>query len=56
MLTCREASRLLSESRDRKLGRREKARLLMHLALCRACRNFERHLGILRQAMRRYLG
>jgi putative zinc finger protein len=55
MLTCREASGLLSESRERKLGWRATLRLRVHLALCSACRNFDSNLRILREAMRRYV-
>jgi predicted anti-sigma-YlaC factor YlaD len=52
-LSCKEASRLLSQSMDRKMSVGELARLRLHLTLCDACRNFERQLKQLRQAVMR---
>jgi len=49
-LSCRDASRLLSQSMERKLSLAEQAKLRLHLALCDACRNFGRQLKRLRQA------
>ena len=50
-LSCREASRLLSQSMDRKLGLGERARLRLHLTLCDACSNFKRQLQALRKGV-----
>ena len=55
-LSCKEASRLLSQSMDRELTLGEHARLRVHLALCDACRNFNRQLKQLRQAVARLFG
>jgi hypothetical protein len=52
-LSCKEASRLLSQSMDRELTLGEQARLRLHLTLCDACRNFSRQLKVLRQAVAR---
>ena len=52
-LSCKEASRLLSQSMDRELTLGEHARLRLHLTLCDACRNFNRQLKQLRQAVAR---
>ena len=52
-LSCKEASRLLSQSMDRELSLGEAARLRLHLTLCDACRNFSRQLKQLRQAVAR---
>ena len=52
-LSCKEASRLLSQSMDRELSLGELARLRLHLTLCDACRNFDRQLKQLRQAVAR---
>jgi predicted anti-sigma-YlaC factor YlaD len=52
-LSCKEASRLLSQSLERKMSVGELARLRLHLTLCDACRNFERQLKQLRQAVMR---
>ncbi|HZS69154.1 MAG TPA: zf-HC2 domain-containing protein [Burkholderiales bacterium] len=52
-LSCKEASRLLSQSMDREMSVGELARLRLHLMLCDACRNFERQLKQLRHAVMR---
>ena len=52
MLTCKDASHLISESQERPLGFRERWSLRMHLWLCRNCRRFERQMALLRQALR----
>lgn len=51
MLSCREASRLQSDSLDRPLRLRERLALLLHLLLCRACTRAQRQLELLRTAM-----
>ena len=50
MLSCREATRLLSEAQDRKLVLPEKLQLEIHLALCKGCRNFRKQMSFLREA------
>ena len=37
-LRCRDSDRLMSESRDRGLGRAERMALRMHCMVCRSCR------------------
>ena len=54
MLTCKEITRLLSESQDRKLSVAEKLKLEMHLAMCRGCKAYKGQLAFLREACRRY--
>lgn len=49
MLNCRDASRLISESLDRRLTWSEKINIVIHLALCRNCRQYKRQLKQLRQ-------
>jgi len=53
-LSCREASRLISESRDRDLALGERVTLRIHLGLCTACTRFTKQLDFLREAMKRY--
>jgi len=57
MLSCRQASRLLSDQQeleqDQALALRQRAGLRLHLWLCAECRRFERQLGALRRALRR---
>ena len=55
MLNCKEVTRLLSESQDRKLAVAEKMQLEMHLALCKGCRNFKSQMAFLREACKRYV-
>jgi len=54
VISCKEASRLLSESEDRPLGWLERLRLRAHLALCDMCTRFAAHLRMMREAMQRY--
>jgi hypothetical protein len=53
MLTCKEASRLLSQSMDRSLPRMKRLELRVHVWLCSGCSNFEKQLLLLKQAARR---
>ena len=48
-IRCREASRLISESMDRRLPLKEEWALHMHLWICNMCRNYKKQLRILRQ-------
>lgn len=54
MLSCHQATRLLSEAQDRKLGPYEALSLKMHVFMCAACRNFGRHMDTLRRFARTY--
>jgi len=56
MLTCKEASALLSQALDRRLSWRERAGLRLHLALCLGCRHYRRQMEMLRTACRRIGG
>lgn len=55
-LSCREASRLLSEAMERELGLAERVALRLHLGICSACTRFKAQIGFLRRAMKRYPG
>jgi transcriptional regulator with XRE-family HTH domain len=55
MLSCKQASRLLSQSLDRRLTWRERTALRLHLTICDVCRRFGRQLLLLRQATRRMI-
>lgn len=52
MLSCREATRLFSESQERPLTLREKTALRLHVAVCAGCRHCKRHMDTLRAAAR----
>lgn len=55
MLTCKEATHLISEALDRPLSWHERLRLRTHLAFCSGCQAFQRQLDFLRTASRRFL-
>jgi hypothetical protein len=52
MLTCKEASRLVSHRQDRPLSFRERWKLRIHLWMCGNCRRFERQIGLMRRLLR----
>jgi predicted anti-sigma-YlaC factor YlaD len=52
MLTCKDASHLMSESQERPLNLRERWGLRLHLWMCVSCRRFDQQLALLRQAIR----
>lgn len=54
MISCKEASRLLSMQEDRALGLIERLKLRAHLAVCTMCSRFARQLVFMRRAMQRY--
>lgn len=54
-LSCKEATRLISQREDRRLALAERAALRIHLALCRGCRAVSEQIPFLRRALARYL-
>ncbi len=52
MPNCRETSRLVSESMDRKLPLFKRLVLRLHLRMCKYCHRFERQLLMMRQISR----
>ena len=55
-LSCREASRLISQGMDRRLSFTEKITLRLHLFVCDACTRLTRHVRFLRRALKSYPG
>jgi hypothetical protein len=55
MLSCKEVSRLVSESLDRKLPLWQRIQMRLHLLMCRFCSRFRKQTLFLRGAARRYL-
>ena len=53
MLTCKQATHLLSERQDRKLGFGSRLALRLHLLICRGCRVVAGQIDFLRRAMHR---
>lgn len=56
MMSCHEATRLISESQDRPLTRTERIRLSMHTLMCRGCHRFEQQMDTLRGLARSFAG
>jgi hypothetical protein len=54
-ISCKEASRLMSQAQDRQLSLGERASLQFHLAICRGCRAVNAQFAFLRRAVRRLL-
>jgi predicted anti-sigma-YlaC factor YlaD len=54
MITCRQASVLLSKREDLPLGRIDRIKLRLHLAICSYCRNVARQFAGIRLAMRKW--
>jgi hypothetical protein len=52
ILSCKEATRLVSQGLDRRLGLGERVAVRVHLAICAGCRNFRKQVLFLRQALR----
>jgi hypothetical protein len=54
MISCREASRALSQMQDGDVAFPLYWRLRLHLLLCEACTRFARQMRFLRHAMQDY--
>ena len=54
IISCKDASRLVSQQQDVGLSSWQRLVLRLHLAVCVACSRFERQLRFLRTAMRKY--
>ncbi len=52
MFSCKEVTRLLSDSQERTLHLNERVMMRMHMMMCAGCRKFERQLTVIRNAMR----
>jgi hypothetical protein len=56
MLSCKDTSLLVTRALDEPLSWRQRLGVRLHLAMCGACRRFERQTAFLRRAARRYPG
>jgi hypothetical protein len=54
MLSCHNATQLLSESQEKKLKLGERMSLRLHLLICSGCRNFGNQMHSLRKIARIY--
>ena len=56
MMSCKEATALMSQEKDRRLRLAERIGLRLHLLVCAGCANYRRHMDVLRAACRRLGG
>jgi hypothetical protein len=54
LISCKEASRLLSQMQEGDVPLLQELRVRLHLLWCEACKHFDQQLHFLRTAMRRY--
>jgi hypothetical protein len=54
MLSCQQASELMSQKLDRPLKINEKLRLQMHLMICKSCPKLLQQFEILQEAGKKY--
>ena len=54
MLSCKEVSKLVSESLDRKISMWARMNMWMHLAMCGICWGFRKNLVLLQKMSRGY--
>ncbi|MCK4564165.1 MAG: zf-HC2 domain-containing protein [Verrucomicrobia bacterium] len=54
MLTCKEVSKLVSESLEHPLPFRQRMGVRLHLMMCSMCRAYQKQTLLLRAAMRTY--
>ena len=54
IISCKDASRLVSRREEATLSGWQRLVLRLHLAVCDACSRFERQVAFLRTAMQRY--
>ncbi|MFD0709899.1 hypothetical protein C6H64_22250 [Photorhabdus luminescens] len=48
MLSCYQATRLMSQAQDEKIMFSQRVQLMLHLQICDGCRNFKQQLADLR--------
>ncbi len=51
MLTCKEASHLISQNQDRSLSLQERWGLRIHLWICANCRRFEHQIDLMQRLL-----
>jgi hypothetical protein len=54
-ISCKDASRLISQLQDGDIPLRQRLRIRLHLMLCDACTRFDQQVRFLRKALRSYL-
>lgn len=56
MITCKQATELVSEAMERDLTPQEWVRLKIHLFICEFCEQYRKQLMVLRNALRHIFG
>jgi hypothetical protein len=56
MLSCKDVTKLLSESMDASLPIGKRIGVRLHLLICRFCARYERQLLLIRDTVRRLVG
>lgn len=54
MLSCKQATELMSQEQDRALSLAERVGLRLHVWICTGCTNYRRQMDVLRAACRRF--
>ena len=54
MRNCREITALVSQGLDKKLNRRERFAVWLHISMCSSCRNFQKQTLFIRKAAGHY--
>lgn len=54
MLSCKEATELMSQEQDRKLTAMERFGLRLHVWICAGCNNYRRQMSVLRAVCQRF--
>lgn len=55
MLSCKDVTRLISESMDRSLPLGKRVGVRLHLLICKFCARYERQLLLIRDTVRRFV-
>jgi hypothetical protein len=56
ILSCKQATELMSQEQDRQLILTERMALCLHVWICAGCNNYRRQMVVLREAFRRFGG
>ena len=54
MLSCKQATELMSQEKDRPLSLGERIGLRLHVWICAGCGTYRRQMDVLRAACRRF--
>ncbi|MBE0509856.1 MAG: zf-HC2 domain-containing protein [Chromatiales bacterium] len=53
MLSCKQASQMMSQKLDRPLSTRERTALWLHLSMCSGCRKYNEQMKFMRKVFMR---